>query len=120
MICQPCCFFFSPELESLLPAELEVPLPLRGRLRLEQWHRLIRQQLSQRDLQLLTPVIPAAGPEVEHLAAIAEPGLLGRERRPVAVFTAQATSGAQPRWRCRSSVQPLQRWVRCSPWAISP
>jgi hypothetical protein len=48
---------------------------------------------------------------VEHLTAIAEPGLLGRERRPVSGFTAQATSGAQPRWRCRSSVQPLQLWV---------
>ncbi|MEI7667056.1 MAG: AAA family ATPase [Synechococcaceae cyanobacterium ELA263] len=32
-------------------------------------------------------------------------------RRPVACPTAQATSGAQPRWRCRSSVQPLQ--LRC-------
>jgi hypothetical protein len=35
---------------------------------------LIRQQLPHRDFQLLTPAVPAAGPEVEHLAAIAEPG----------------------------------------------
>ena len=26
----------------------------------------------------VTPALPAAGPEVEHLAAIAEPGFLGR------------------------------------------
>jgi len=101
-----------PKLEGLLPPELEAPL--------EQRHRLIRQQLPHRDFELLTPAIPAAWPEVEHMAAIAEPGLLGRQRRPVAGSTAHATSGAQPRWRCRSSVQPLQRWVRCSPWAISP
>jgi hypothetical protein len=35
----------------------------------------------------------------EDMAAIAEPGLLGRERRPVLVGTTQPTPGAQPRWR---------------------
>jgi hypothetical protein len=32
--------------------------------------------------------------------------------------TPYAVSGAQPRWRGLSSVQPLRRWVRHSPWAI--
>jgi hypothetical protein len=57
---------------------------------------------------------------VQHLAAVADPGLPGRQRRPVAWATAHATSGAQPRWRCRSSDQPLQRCVRSAPWAIRP
>jgi hypothetical protein len=59
-----------PKLEGLLPAEHEAPL--------EQRHRLIQQQLPNRDLQLLNPAVPATGPEVEHLAAIAEPGLARR------------------------------------------
>ena len=45
------------------------------------------------------------------MAPVTDPGPMGRQRWPVAGSTAQATSGAQPRWRCRSSVQPLQRWV---------
>ena len=97
----PCAF--QPRLDRCLPGELPAVLGQR--------HRLTRQQLPHRHFQLLTPAITAAGPEVEHLAAVAEPGLLGRQGRPVAGSTVQATSGAQPRWRCRSSVQPLQRWV---------
>ncbi|MFM9088833.1 MAG: hypothetical protein ACKOPT_11985 [Cyanobium sp.] len=38
-----------PELQSFLSAELPAASPLRGRLRLEQWHRLIRQQLTAGD-----------------------------------------------------------------------
>ena len=59
-----------PELEGLLPTELQPAFQERN--------GLIRQQLPNRHLQLLTPAVPAAGPEVEQLAAIAEPGLLGR------------------------------------------
>ncbi len=62
-------------------------------------------------LQLLTPGVPAAWPEVEDMAPVTDPAPMGRQRWPVAGSTAQATSCAQPRWRCRSSVQPLQRWV---------
>ncbi len=102
----------SPELEGPLPPELQPPF--------QQRYGLIRQQLTHGDFQLLIPAVPAAGPKVQHPAAVADPGLLWRKRRPVASATAHATSGAQPLWRCRSSVQPLQRWVRCSPWAISP
>jgi hypothetical protein len=93
----------SPELDGLLPAKFEAPL--------EQRHRLIRQQFPNRYLQLLTPAVPAAGPEVEDMAPVTDPAPMGRQRWPVAGSTAQATSCAQPRWRCRSSVQPLQRWV---------
>lgn len=38
--------------------------------------------------------------------------------RNLGAARSQATSGAQPRWRCRTSVQPLHRWVRCRPSAI--
>jgi hypothetical protein len=34
------------------------------------WHRLIRQQLTAGDLQLLAPAIPEGGPEVQHLPAV--------------------------------------------------
>jgi len=44
---------------------------------IEPRHRLILEQLPHRDFQLLTPAIAAAGPEVEHLAVVAEPGLAG-------------------------------------------
>jgi len=54
---------------------------------------------------------PVPVPEVEDMAPVTDPGPMGRQRWPVAGSTAQATSGAQPPWRCRSSVQPLQRWV---------
>jgi hypothetical protein len=107
----------APELESLLTADLQ---PL-----FQQRHRLTWQQLPDRDLQLLTPPVPAGRSEVEYMAAVADSGLFGRERRPLAItdvhrLAAQASSGAQPRWRTMSSVQPWQRLVRCSPWAIRP
>ncbi len=49
--------------------------------------------------------------EVEDMTTVADPALLGRERRAFAITdvhgpTAQATSGAQPRWRTMSSVKP--------------
>jgi hypothetical protein len=65
----PCAF--QPRLDRCLPGELPAVLGQR--------HRLTRQQLPHRHFQLLTPAITAAGPEVEHLAAVAEPGLLGRQ-----------------------------------------
>jgi hypothetical protein len=109
-----------PELQRLLATEIQPPPPLCGRLRLEQRHRPTRQQFPHRVLHRLVPAIPANGSEVQHLAAIAEPAVAGRGRRPVAGLTAYATSGAQPRCWCCSSVQPLRRWLRCSPWAIGP
>ena len=52
--------------------------------------------------------------EVQHLAAVADPALARRERSSLLPLSptcmehscAQATSGAQPRWRVMSSVQP--------------
>jgi len=66
-----------PELEGLIAAELQPPF--------EQRHRLIRKQLPHGDLQSLGPAIPPGRPEVEDLATIADPALLGREGRPLAV-----------------------------------
>ena len=66
---------------------------------LEQRHRLIRQQLTARDLESLAQPVPAVGPEVQHLAAVSDSGLAQRQRRPVAGTRAQAPSGAQPRRR---------------------
>jgi hypothetical protein len=110
----------SPDPERLLMAQLPAVLPLRGRLRIEQRHGLIGQQLATSDLQPLAPAVPESGPEVQHQPAVADLRIPWRQRRAVPVATTHAASGAQPRWRCRSSAQPLQRWVRCSPWAISP
>jgi drug/metabolite transporter (DMT)-like permease len=109
-----------PALLSLLGPELQGFLSAQLPAAFEQWHRLIRQQLTAGDLEPLAPAIPEGGPEVQHLPAVADPRHPGRQRWPVAGPTAHATSGVQPRWRCRSSDQPLQRWVRCSPWAIRP
>lgn len=58
---------FGPEFQCLLSAQLPPASPLRGRLRLEQRHRLIRQQLTAGDLQPLAPAIPEGGPEVRSL-----------------------------------------------------
>ena len=101
-----------PELEGFFPAQLPAPF--------EQRWLPIGHHFPEGHLHRLVTAIPEGGPEVQHLAAVADPRLLGRQRRPVPLGTAQATSGDQPRWRCKSSVQPLQRWVRCSPSAISP
>jgi hypothetical protein len=59
--------FFLPEPQGLLPAEL--PTSFRQR------HGLIGQQFTAGDLEPLAPAIPESGPEVEHLAAVADPGL---------------------------------------------
>ena len=85
----------APQLKGLLTAELLTPL--------EQRRRLIAQPFTARHLQFLTPPVPHHRLEVQHLPAITQP-----------------TSGAQPRWRAMSSVQPWQRRIRCSPWAIRP
>ena len=86
----------------------------------EQRHQLIRQQFTAGDFQPLAPAIPESEPEVQRLLAVADPRLPGRQRWPVSWPTAHATSGAQPFCRTRSSLQPWQRLVRCSPWAIKP
>lgn len=58
-----------PELQRLLPIQLYPPL--------EQRHRLIAQQLAAGDLQPLVPAVPDGGPEMQHLAAVADPDLTG-------------------------------------------
>ena len=59
----------TPKLEGLLPAEHQPPF--------EQWNGLTRQ-LTHGNLQLQTPAVSVAGPNVQHLAAVAEPNLLKR------------------------------------------
>jgi hypothetical protein len=66
---------FTPKLDRRFPGEFPAVF--------EQRHWLSGQQLPDRDLQLLTPAIPAGRTEVEHLAAITDPALLGRERWPL-------------------------------------
>jgi len=55
----------------------------------------------------VAPSIPARLPEAEHLEAIADPALLGREQRTLAISdvrqpAAETASGDQPRWRTMS------------------
>jgi hypothetical protein len=53
---------------------------------IEPRHRLILEQLPHRDFQLLTPAVPAVGPEVENLAAVAQPGFLREDGLPRAGY----------------------------------
>ncbi len=64
-----------PELDRLLPADLFAALEQR---------RLAGDQLAGGELQGLGVTAVANRVEVQHLAAIAEPALLGGERRPLA------------------------------------
>ena len=57
----------APELNPSIPAESHPPL--------QQWHRLIGQQLPAGDLQLLLPLAPGSRLEVQHPPAIAQPAL---------------------------------------------
>ncbi len=94
--------------EGLSPADLPA--------RFQQRDRLIRKKLAGGDLKPLHPALPACGAKAQHVATIAEPALPGGQRRPPAgrgCHTPQV--GSQPRWRARSSVQPWQRLLRCSP-----
>ena len=51
-------------------------------------------------------LLPLLSPELE--------GLLGRQRRLVPAGTAQATSGAQPRWQRRARSRQVARAASCS------
>ena len=102
--CQP-VFRFSAQslIDGLLPVGFLAALPLRGKLRQEQW-RLAGNQLPENHPQRLAPAGVAAWLEVNHLKVIAEQALLRRQRRSLAVTNvhrpaAQATSAAQPRCR---------------------
>ncbi|MFM7465945.1 MAG: hypothetical protein ACKO28_10845 [Cyanobium sp.] len=65
-----------PELDGLLPADLS---PM-----LEKGGGLTRDQFTAGELQRLAPSIPTGWPEMQHLASIADPSILGGEGRPVA------------------------------------
>jgi len=65
--------------------------------------------LAEGHLQVLAPAAVAAGPEVEHLTAIADPGFTGRQRRPFPSRTTHATSGAQPPWAGTTAEQAKAR-----------
>jgi hypothetical protein len=54
--------FLGPEPQGFLSAQLPAAF--------EQWHWLIRQQLTAGDLQSLAPAIPDGGAEMQHLAAV--------------------------------------------------
>ena len=71
-----------PELDRLLPSDLLAALPLSGRLRLEQ-RRLAGDQFAGGELQGLGVAAVANRFEIEHLTAIADPALPGRERWPL-------------------------------------
>jgi hypothetical protein len=60
--------FFGPELDRLLPGQLPALLEQR---RLSAGHHL-----AEGDLEVLAPAVVTAGLEVEHLAAVADPGLV--------------------------------------------
>ena len=60
----------TPELNRSLAAEAHTPL--------QQRHGLIRKHLPTGDLQLLLPLIPDRGLEVQYLASIAQPALSRR------------------------------------------
>ena len=57
----------TPELNRSLAAEAHTPL--------QQRHWLIPQYLAAGDLQLLLPLVPDRGLEVQHLAAVIQPTL---------------------------------------------
>ena len=80
----------------------------------------INGQLTADQLQPLVGALLEGRTEEQHLAALDQPALFGGARRPPAGSSCQTPSGAQPRWRAMSSVQPWQRRVRCSPWASNP
>ena len=72
-----------------LPALLALLSPELDRLISHQLPAVFQQRwlpaghyLSKSHLQALAPAVVAAGLEMEHLAAIAEPALLRRQRRP--------------------------------------
>lgn len=81
----------------------------------QQRHRLAWQQLSDDQLQGLAPAVVAAGKKLQDMAAIAEPALLGVTTAlavTLVPWPVQATSGAHPCCRTRSSVHPWQRLAR--------
>ena len=97
----------APKLESVRAAEFPSLL--------EQGRGLAREPFATGDLQGLEPAVPTGRAEMQHPTAIAEPGVPGEGRsrtsRGHGLAPCQATSGAQPRCRLRSSVQPGQRWL---------
>ena len=62
----------------------------------EQAHSFSGQKLPGDPLQLLTPAGQAGRPEVEDMAAIADPTLLGRERWPLAITPRASTCCSGP------------------------
>ena len=44
----------------------------------------------------------------------------GKPQDETRYYVTSLRAGAKALWRTRSSVQPWQQLVRCSPWAISP
>ena len=70
-----------PELDRLLAGQLPAFLPLRGRLRLEQWRLTAGHHLPEGHLEALAPAVVTQRLEMQHLAAITNPAFLGRERR---------------------------------------
>ena len=74
-----------PEPDRLLTRQLPAFLPLRGRLRLEQRRLTAGHHLPEGHLQALTPAVVTPWTEVQHLAAVAQPAFLGRERRSLPV-----------------------------------
>jgi hypothetical protein len=64
-----------PALRQALARELNRTLSAEPRTPLQQWHRLIGEQLPAGDLQLLPPLIPDHRFEVQHPPAIAQPAL---------------------------------------------
>ena len=92
-----------------LPALCAAILPPRNRLHaaqplpaLQQRHRLIPQQLTAGDLQLLLPPVPDQRLKVQHVAAIAQPGVSRAGRKPLPI----PLSLLQPH---RLSSAPLRR-----------
>jgi hypothetical protein len=67
----------APEADRLLAAQLPAAFQKR--------YLLPGDQLADGDLEVLLPAVVAARLEVEHLAPVTEPALLGRKRRSVAV-----------------------------------